>query len=325
MNPTKTINRIHFNDLDPYRFEDLCRQLIFPLKPWTQISHFGRAGSELGVDIRGEYYDEGVKKIWDVQCKRYKAITIKQLKDIIIDYLKNNKNVPDCYVLILGCVLSRTNYEKITQFAKEEGLAEILIWDSSYLETILYGRHPDLLFAYFEISINHRNLINVAKIEHRLKLKQQVETLLLPYYDNPQIRKKVIIHNINYDTYPIADDRPGISSWFWLEYFRPYFKGISFYMQVVDIKIDLHLKKWSLCEKDVELPENFIKISAYRIGNIPYDNIIDFDVMGDEYYSFPHFYCEFNNLGEPYEEIWYQPVQRDVVFKLNSDLSVWFS
>jgi hypothetical protein len=27
----------------------------------------------------------------------------------------------------------------------------------------------------------------------------------------------------------------------------------------------------------------------------------------DEFYICPHFYCRFDNLGEPYEEIWYCP------------------
>ncbi len=54
------------------------------------------------------------------------------------------------------------------------------------------------------------------------------------------------------------------------------------------------------------------------IGNIPYDNIVEVDLEGDEFYNFPNFYCEFNNLGQPYEEVWNEPISyyKNQVFQL---------
>ena len=36
-NPSKTINPLHFEDLEPHRFEDLVRQLIYDFKNWQSI------------------------------------------------------------------------------------------------------------------------------------------------------------------------------------------------------------------------------------------------------------------------------------------------
>lgn len=35
--PTKTTNRIHFTDLDPIRFEDLCLNIIQRIKNWEEM------------------------------------------------------------------------------------------------------------------------------------------------------------------------------------------------------------------------------------------------------------------------------------------------
>jgi hypothetical protein len=49
----------------------------------------------------------------------------------------------------------------------------------------------------------------------------------------------------------------------------------------------------------------YAKQYVWAIGRIPYENIIEYDLEGDEYYSIPHVYCDFKNNGEPYEEIVY--------------------
>lgn len=53
MHPTKTTNRLHFTDLEPLRFEDLCLNIIQRQKDWKDIRHYGRSGSDEGIDILG--------------------------------------------------------------------------------------------------------------------------------------------------------------------------------------------------------------------------------------------------------------------------------
>ena len=49
---TRTFGPIHFEDLDPHRFEDLVRELIYDYKDWQSIEATGRGGSDEGFDIR---------------------------------------------------------------------------------------------------------------------------------------------------------------------------------------------------------------------------------------------------------------------------------
>ena len=95
---TRTLGPLHFEDLDPKRFEDLVRQLAYDFRPWCRLEATGRAGSDDGFDVRGyeiagasrEHEDRGLDddagadivpivdnsdRLWLVQCKRERRIT----------------------------------------------------------------------------------------------------------------------------------------------------------------------------------------------------------------------------------------------------------
>ena len=46
------MNPLHFEDLEPHRFEDLVRQLIYDFRQWKSLEAIGRAGGDEGIDIR---------------------------------------------------------------------------------------------------------------------------------------------------------------------------------------------------------------------------------------------------------------------------------
>jgi len=48
---TRTFAPIHFEDLNPHRFEDLIRELIYDFRDWQSIEATGRAESDDGFDI----------------------------------------------------------------------------------------------------------------------------------------------------------------------------------------------------------------------------------------------------------------------------------
>lgn len=49
---TRTLGPIHFEDLDPHRFEDLIRQLAYDFRSWKSIESTGRGGADDGFDVR---------------------------------------------------------------------------------------------------------------------------------------------------------------------------------------------------------------------------------------------------------------------------------
>ncbi len=50
---TRTINPLSFGDLEPKRFEDIVRSLMYSFKNWHSLELTGRSGSDDGFDIRG--------------------------------------------------------------------------------------------------------------------------------------------------------------------------------------------------------------------------------------------------------------------------------
>lgn len=79
--PTITINQLHFNDLDPIRFEELILSMVYRSKKWKKIDHYGKKGSDDGIDICAvdEQDDQSIRTHY-YKCKRYDKITKSQLK-----------------------------------------------------------------------------------------------------------------------------------------------------------------------------------------------------------------------------------------------------
>jgi hypothetical protein len=100
---TRTYGPIHFEDLDPHRFEDLIRELIYDFKDWQSIQSIGRTGTDEGSDIRAYERvapsppaDEGENEevevhpmdgnLWMVQCKREKELGPKRIDRLFYGY-----------------------------------------------------------------------------------------------------------------------------------------------------------------------------------------------------------------------------------------------
>jgi len=89
---TRTLGPIHFEDLDPHRFEDLIRQLAYDFRQWQSIESTGRGGADDGFDVRAYEVlpaaepttdDEGEQEVaphpmegnlWMIQCKREREL-----------------------------------------------------------------------------------------------------------------------------------------------------------------------------------------------------------------------------------------------------------
>jgi hypothetical protein len=151
--PSRTTNRIHFSDLSAQRFEDLCLALVHPLHPWIDIRHYGRVGADRGVDIEArERMDDGVERVWFVQCRRYSKASKATLIRAVDDAVKRGTLLPGVYLLVVACDVSRSAHEAYAQYAVKKGVATPLLWTASILEATLRNRRRDLLFTYFGIS-----------------------------------------------------------------------------------------------------------------------------------------------------------------------------
>lgn len=130
---TRTYGPIHFEDLDPHRFEDLLRELIYDYKDWQTIEATGRSGSDDGFDIRAyekiedtsraeKEEDSEVEEIhpmegnlWMIQGKREREIGPKKVKSIIAEIdIKNPPvriyigRISKLFKRLIRCVSRRT-------------------------------------------------------------------------------------------------------------------------------------------------------------------------------------------------------------------------
>lgn len=62
---TRTLNPLPFENLEPHRFEDLIRRLLYGFRDWVDIEPTGRGGSDDGFDIRAWQKGESVSNISD--------------------------------------------------------------------------------------------------------------------------------------------------------------------------------------------------------------------------------------------------------------------
>ena len=148
---------------------------------------------------------------------------------------------------------------------------------------------------------NKRRLTPTARLELRQKWKPHFEEF---YSLNRQKRlsTEVIIRNISkIDDYPDANERNknGISPWFKVSIAQTYERGFMVILSIgelISIGEDLwRFRDWLNGEKG----EKF-----YCIGFVPYENIVDVDWKGDNYYDYPHIYCFFDlKRRQPYERV----------------------
>lgn len=313
--PSKTTNRIHFTDLDPARFEDLCLALIFPLHPWTDLRHYGRTGADDGVDIFGiERSEDGTSREWRIQCRRYVKASQATLRDAVDDVLSRSEKPPDVLLVVVACDVSRKAQEAYSKYAVSKGVRTPLIWTASLLEARLYSYRRDLLFSFFGISTARDARSRDSTLIRNIALKKRLRRELRK--DNTDVNweaargrppekfqhSKMIIHSVDDTSYPNHDAREtGISGWFRLELWDFYFNGLEFVIGI-DAAIVDKSGNWAVLPYGASFDERaFASVNVFRLARIPFGSIVECDLDGDEYYSEPHLYCRFEHGGAPYE------------------------
>ena len=306
---SKTINRIHFDDLSPERFEDLCLSIVYRYSQWDIINHFVRTGHDDGIDIYCEDRLENQEtRKWYIQCKRYKRID----KGILNEVLSNIKSSikPDVFFLIVACDVSKTSIDYFNKLCSDIGIQRSILWTASIIEAELYQKHHDLLFAYFNISLNEKHKNRVSTIRRNIALKKRMNKDFIKPFDITKeswkiwdkfIHSESIIRSIDDTLYPDNElNSLGISPWFKVEMYDFYHNGIEVITGIDEVQINTD-EEWFISQYNQNLEKGFSKIKVLRNRLIPYDAIVEYDIDGDEYYNFPHIYCDFKFYGTPYE------------------------
>lgn len=216
---TRTLGPIHFEDLDPHRFEDLVRHLIYDFKQWQSIESTGRGGADEGFDIRAYEIvppstppdDEDPPEdapnpmegnLWMIQCKREKKLGPKRVASIVSDAVRVD-NAPYGYILVAPVHFSKMAHDKFREELRNRGVMEFYLWGAGELEDMLYQPKNDhILFAFFGISLASRRRSRTTEIRSTVNVKNKLRRVL---GDNP-IHQSVLLRDLQDVHYPYEDE-----------------------------------------------------------------------------------------------------------------------
>lgn len=225
---TRTYGPLHLEDLEPHRFEDLVRQLIYDFRLWRQLEATGRGGGDDGFDARGyeivssmadlaraddDDADDEVNtgpatpdRLWLVQCKRERAIGKTKLLRYL-DGLADSAGPIDALLFVGACDFSKDARDAFRDKVRELGLSEAHLWGKGELEDQLFQPKNDhLLFAYFGISLQSRKRSVQTAVRARLATRKKAKKVLPSFGD-------VLIRDADDDRYPYLDEDKGQSRW----------------------------------------------------------------------------------------------------------------
>lgn len=274
---TKTFNPLHFEDLEPHRFEDLVRQLIYDFREWSALEATGRQGSDDGFDARGweiygndkvtevneetEELTESQKeedRIWLIQCKREKSITPKKLISYLESIDKEEVSLLHGMIFVAACDFSKKSRDEYRQWCRENQISDIHIWGRAELEDILYQPQYDhLLFAYFGISLQIRKRSAKTKLRSILATKRQAIRHLGNVTGHSH--KVVLLRDPEANQYPYSgeidnfDERP---LWRAYDFKGHYHSGLKFLIKTHFAFIDDEGIKWDF-EKNIRTNQHY--------------------------------------------------------------------
>ena len=216
---------IHFEDLEPHRFEDLVRELIYDFKDWQSIEATGRAGSDDGFDIRAfekshtqaevdEDEDEENKSVhpmegnlWMVQCKREKELGPTKIHEIIEDGV-DKANPVYGYILVAPVNFSKKSHDAFRAGLRERGVLEFHLWGKAQLEDmLLMPKNDRILFAFFGISLVSKKRSRTIEIRQIVANKNKLFTILADK-TRSVFNEPVLFRDVNDRYYPYKKNYP---------------------------------------------------------------------------------------------------------------------
>jgi hypothetical protein len=237
---TRTYATIHFEDLDPKRFEDLVRELVYDFKAWQNLEATGRSGSDDGFDIRGferttdiavSMDEDGVEEeagkskdgnLWMIQVKREKDIGPTRIKEILKDV--DSANPPYGYILAASADFSKKSHDAFRAELQAKGVMEFHLWGRANLEDMLHQPKNDrILFTFFGISMASRRRSRTSELRAKVGFKNKV----IRVFGEDGGHTEFLVRDANDERYPFKDEYPDFSSNPKWKVYEGFFSGIN--------------------------------------------------------------------------------------------------
>ncbi len=362
---SRTINPLHFEDLEPHRFEDLVRQLAYGYRSWRSLEATGRLGRDGGLDIRGREMvtvpptlevdvadDEGEEvsedtavptvvdeREWRIQCKRYKEIGPKLMREIVAETSPDPAQPPYGLIVAAACDVSAETMAVFREETRARGVSESHLWTKAHLEDLLFlPDHDRLLFAYFGISLAIRRRSEVQRVREDIALKRKLLRAFKLTSTAGRLFADVLIRDIADTAYPLSEGVPNFGTmrcppwhagrvelfhirglWIYRHDFDGWVKEDGTWDILEDSKTPVysrmtkHYLQEEAEDERIKNQERWEQRQALRervplaeqqqideLWQLPFDHILEVDPIGDPLYDGPHLYCRFDGDEGPY-------------------------
>lgn len=297
-------------------FEDLICELFNTEYKSITFKKFGKQGhNQKGIDVFSSEFDIAI------QCKK-KDITRKKsiLKSELFKDIENeiNKILDQNLKIKITKLFITTTFDdqpEFDEFCEEMKIKydcdfEIIFWGWNTIQEKILN-HKVLLGKYYSNFI-----INIESSEEKFikiqELKKRIKKDFGPWinysFENRKFNSRMLVRNYDDNSYPSFNEPNEFNeyNWFKAEIYRSYHKGLEFIIGVNDI-LKLPNNKWKFLKYGKKHLETY---RVYTIGKINYEEIIDYDIDGDEYDVCPHIFCKFIHKGTPFEQIYYEDIDR---------------
>ena len=263
---TRTYGPIHFEDLDPHRFEDLIRQLIYDFKDWQSIEATGRSGNDDGFDIRAYEKTEIVTtsenennieeeqvhpmegNLWMIQGKREKEIGPKRIKSILSDV--NPQSPPYGYILAASANFSKDSYDVFREELRKKGVMEFYLWGKAELEDMLYlPKNDRILFTFFGISLVSKRRTRTTEIRSIVSIKNKLFRVV---GERNRFNQSILVRDLKDTNYPYENEYKDFKTkprWREYEAFKHHPLGLICHSHKYFAYIDEEKKEWDFTQE----------------------------------------------------------------------------
>lgn len=299
------------------QFEHLMADLLNEHYHTLSFKLFGKTGhQQKGIDI----YSAQTQMV--VQCKhkdlsRNVIIIKKELLESIeqtLQHLKNNPTaLPFATLLIATTASEHPDFDEYAAALRDalDLPFDILFWGWETIQQRLSHLSSTLIKYYPQFQLTDLQIED--KLLARLNMKKRIQHDFADWLnyssENRRRRSRMILHSstdTDYPEHPNGLDGP----WFWFaaEIARLSTKGLGFINDIVLLYVNGQ-NQWT--DKQPTDLSGFIAVKAAKINVVAFEDIVDYDLKGDEHYLCPHFYVRFNDKNSPFSEVYYQRLENE--------------
>jgi hypothetical protein len=287
-------------------FVNLVVDLFNELYNTTSFKCFGKNGhKQKGIDILSS------QKNIVIQCKlkdlTRRPILVKKelfndIEETINFILEKRPKIKFNTLYIASTFSEHPDFDEYCETIKEEKKLEFDIifwgWETIQGKIIALPKTLSSHFSNFIIPQFSEESRLLSKLDMKRKIEKDFASWLNYSFENRKLNSKMIIHSIDDTKYPEHElNKEGKYQWFGAEIRNRSHKGLEFTTAIEEIYVD---KEFCWTDRIPQKPQDLLKVKVARVSVIAYEDIVDYDLRGDEHYIQPHFFCKFRHGGTPF-------------------------